>query len=327
LSKQPSNPRGPEVSPAIAGTIRSLAVDQVTAEVVGALAARGVVCILLKGPVLARWLYGDGTPRGYVDSDLLIAPEDRGAAELVMGALGFAKRLDDADTPGWRQAAHHWTRGRDGANVDLHRTLMGVGVADQELWRALGEETEAMAVSGTDMLVLSAPARALHLALHAAQHGVRGGKHLRDLERGLELIEPELWAAAARLAERLRATPAFAGGLRLTEAGAAVAERLALPHERSVQEALLAGIPVAGALGWNDLARTAGIRARLRFVARKLVPTRRFMRAWSPLARRGPLGLAAAYVWRPIWLLRSAAPGFVAWRRAGADGRRARRRP
>ena len=40
------------------------------------------------------------------------------------------------------------------------------------------------------------------------------------------------------------------------------------------------------------------------------------MRWWSPLARRGRLGLALAYPWRIAYLLRQTGPGIRAWRKA-----------
>ena len=70
------------------------------------------------------------------------------------------------------------------------------------------------------------------------------------------------------------------------------------------------------AAGFEALAATPGLFAKLRLVAHEMVPTRAFMRWWSPLARRGPLGLAAAYLWRPIWFVGHAPAGLRAWRRA-----------
>jgi Uncharacterised nucleotidyltransferase len=68
---------------------RSLYVDVVTADVTKELRARGVRSILLKGPAVAGWLYRDGTPRPYADTDLLIAPSNLAAAKVVLEDLGF----------------------------------------------------------------------------------------------------------------------------------------------------------------------------------------------------------------------------------------------
>jgi hypothetical protein len=297
-------------------TVRSLEIDRVTAEAMEALRTHGAACLLLKGPVFARWLYRDGSPRPYVDTDVLVRPSDFPVAQRALRAIGFSPRLDDTDTPGWRQVAHHWVRAGDDANVDLHRTLVGVEASDQELWDAFSADTEPFVVSGSEVRTPGLPARAFHIALHAAQHGTRPGKPLDDLERGLSLIEPEVWASARSLAARLSATGAFATGLRLSPEGRRVAGELGLPDERSVETALLAGEPVPGALGWHYLLSARGIRARLRIVVRKIFPTPRFMRAWSPIARRGPAGLAAAYGLRLAWVAGRLVPGFLAWWRA-----------
>jgi hypothetical protein len=301
--------------------VRSLEVDGVTAEVLGALRERGTQCVLLKGPVLVGWLYGDGASRPYVDTDILVSPRGFPEAQRALEAIGFSAHVDDSDTPGWRQVAHHWLRVADGANVDLHRTIVGVGVSDAELWDVLSADTEPIEFRGRDARTLAPAGRALHIALHAAQHGTRGGKHLSDLERALEQIDPSVWIAARALAERLSATGAFATGLRLSEPGRRLADRLALPAERSVETTLLAGERVDGALGWHYLASADGLGARLHIAARKAFPTPRFMRTWTPLARRGVLGLAAAYVVRVGWVLGRVVPGFVAWQRARRDSR------
>ena len=70
------------------------------------------------------------------------------------------------------------------------------------------------------------------------------------------------------------------------------------------------------ALGFDRFARLPGVQAKLAFAARKLVPPPAWMRSCVPLARRGRLGLAAAYLWRPISLVARLGPGWRAWRRA-----------
>jgi hypothetical protein len=301
--------------------VRTLEVDRVTAEVLDALRSAEAECLLLKGPVHASWLYRDGSPRPYVDTDILVSPHDFPVAQRALAGIGFSTHVDDSDTPGWRQVAHHWTRDADGANVDLHRTLVGVGVGDAELWEALSTDTEPFRIRGREVSTLGLPARALQIALHAAQHGIRTGKHLQDLERALELTEPEVWTSARALAERLSAIGPFATGLRLCEAGRRLAGELRLPEDRSVETTLLAGTPVGGAMGWHYLTSARGFGLRLHIIARKVVPTRRFMRARSSLARRGPAGLAAAYVARLGWVLRRIVPGFRAWRKARKGSR------
>jgi putative nucleotidyltransferase-like protein len=284
-------------------------VDARTADVVCELRARGVRPILLKGPAIASWLDGENSHRVYVDTDLLVAPSQLSMAERYLSEAGFTKTLEDADTPGGRPPGHFWVRGADGTAVDLHRTLLGVGVAPAKLWQVLSESTELMRVAGVDVEVLSTEARALHLALHAAQHGPAVRKPLDDLERALLVLDFGTWAAAASLAERLDATGAFAMGLSFQPRGKRLVADLPLPRQRPVEVALCA-------LRLEQVASAPGVLAKVAIVARKIFPTRRFMRHWFPRAALGPGWMAAGYLWRPVWLLLESRWAVVAWRRA-----------
>ena len=42
---------------------------------------------------------------------------------------------------------------------------------------------------------------------------------------------------------------------------------------------------------------------KLTTVTGELFPQPEYMRWWSPLARRGKLGLTIAYIWRPLWAI------------------------
>ncbi len=59
---------------------------------------------------------------------------------------------------------------------------------------------------------------------------------------------------------------------------------------------------------------------QLRRVVRVMLPTPAFLRWWTPLARRGPLGLPAAYVWRYIHLARTLPAGLASFQRARKSG-------
>jgi hypothetical protein len=309
-------PREPGASADLLAIGLSLQLDAVTAEVVTALRATGIESVLLRGPAIARWLYEDANARSYVDVDLLVPPGDIEHAEQVLGGLGFSDYTVEGvlahDRPTY---AHTWLR-RDGAAVDLHYALLGVRLEPARIWDVLAAETEMIAVLGTEVRVASPPGRALVVALHAAHHGVGVGQPLDDLARALELLPAGLWEKASSLAARLDAQVAFATGLRLLEPGREVAHTLGLPPTSSTETTLRASTPPPMALGFEWLATTRGLRGKAGLVARKIVPAPRFMRAWSPLARRSSAGLAAAYGWRLLWLARHAGPGFLAWRRA-----------
>jgi hypothetical protein len=307
----------PKVSRAAVIVAGNLRVDCVTAEVLRAFGGGGVQTLLVKGPSVVRWLYGPGDPRSYVDCDLLVRPADLTAAEHVLASQGFRPTVDERKMPTWwREHAVGWVRARDGAVVDLHHTLPGVGVDPDQVWLALSAEVDAIDVAGFPATTLTIPGRALHLALHAAQHGVGWPNVIADLERALECADEAVWRAAADLAVALDAVPAFATGLRMTAEGRKLATALDLPADRPVEVALRASTPPPVALGFDQLARAENWRARLEIIYHKVVPPATFIRAWSPLARRGRLGLVLAYGWRPLWLLRRAPAGFRAWRAA-----------
>jgi hypothetical protein len=303
---------------------RTLATDRVTAEVSSAFRAAGIRSILLKGPALARWLYDDGALRTYLDCDLLVSPEAFSGAERILMGLGFQREGLDTIPHDWPKHARTWYR-EGGGNVDLHRTLVGVGVPDVELWQILSSKTETMKVGGVTVEVLDLPGRALVVALHAAKDGTRKGKVRHDLGHALERVETGIWREASRLASRLGALPAFGAGLRLLPPGQHLARELDLPTEVPMEAALRSrGAAPPFAVGIEWLARAPGFRGKLALVGRKLVPPPAFMRSWTPLARRGLLGLAAAYVWRPFWVAWHLVPALAAWRRAKRETRRSR---
>lgn len=302
----------------------NLTVDATAMEVVAALGAASVTCILLKGPPLAEWLYGPDSARFSVDVDLLVSPTELAHAETVLEALGYsplAPHVRASDRPRY---ARVWGRESGGANVDLHTTLAGIGLPAREAWSVLSGETEEVAVGRVRARVLDPAARALHVVLHAAKHGVQHSKPLADLERALEILPFELWQEAAVLAVRLDAVPAFSTGFALVPGGDGLSADLGLSGTSSVEVALRAQTPPPLALGVEWFSRLPGPRAKARFVAGKIFPPPAFMRRWSPLARRGRLGLVAAYVYRPLWLLLKLGPAVAGWRRAKRASARAR---
>ena len=301
--------------------ILGLAIDRATAEAVVALRDAGVSSIVLKGPSFDAWLYEAGEPRLYGDIDLLIPQRDGQRAGQVLEALGYLQR-SEREPEGVVNHATVWVRPEDRMHVDLHRTLGGVEARDIDPWAVLAADTESMQVGGTDVEILSEPARALHVALHAAVPGPNSKKTLIDLSRALERLPIATWEAAGGLAGRLGAQAAFAAGLGRLPAGADLAERLALTPERSVEAALLADSAPYSAWTVDRLSKANGLRAKLRIILPRLFPKPEFMRVWYPVARRGRAGLVLSYLQRLAWFFRAAPPALRAWRRASRQARR-----
>lgn len=295
---------------------QNLAIDAISIVVVGAFQAEGVRCIVLKGPALTDWLYGPASDRSSEDVDLLVAPKTVPSAEDALRGLGYMPLMPAVHPSDRPRYARAWHRGAGTVNVDLHTTLVGIRVPPDEAWRVLAAETQDVTVGRMRMQVLSPGAQALHLALHAAKHGRHPERPRRDLERALETLLPEVWREAAALAVRLDAVPAFAAGLSFVPEGEALVARLGFVGTTSLDAALRKQGAPALSLGVAWLAEVPGIRAKTRFVLGKVAPTPDYMRSWHPLARRGHLGLLAAYAYRPIWLLLKLGPALAAWRRA-----------
>jgi Uncharacterised nucleotidyltransferase len=294
-----------------------LKLDSAAAEVVGRLDEAGIASVLLKGSALAERLYDASEVRSHDDIDLLVAAADAEAAGEVLRRAGFAYAADDA-------YAQDWIRAADGVTVDVHVTFLGVGVAPAGVWAVLAPHTTTVSVGGSELTVFDDPALALHVALHAAQHGPKAGKALDDLRRAAERIDVGSWQRAEQLARRLDAVPALSAGLRLVPEGEEIAHRLGLPVASLADVMLRASSPPPTTFGLQRLLGTHGVRGKLRFLAHEIAPSPTFMRAVYPIAQRGPVGLAAAYAWRPFWLAWHAVPAARAWRRAERESRRVR---
>lgn len=299
-------------SPEFEAIVRTLRIDGITAEVVQAFEAAGIRSILLKGPALARWLYDEGAMRPYADCDLLVQPDSFQAAESILVAMGFEREGLDSILDDWPKHARTWKR-PDGSTIDLHVTLVGIGVAPRRAWDILTEKTENMRVAGVDVEVLSPAARTVLIALNAAKDAARVGKVRHDLGHALDRLPLDLWKEAQALAARLEATGAFAAGLRRIPEGEKLADQLDLSYDTPSVIALRDHPPPPLAAGLHWLLGTPGWKGKFGVVLRKVVPPASFLRAWTPIARRGRLGLALAYVWRPVWLLWRAGPAFAAW--------------
>ena len=282
-------------------TARSLALDQVASEVSAALEARNVRVILLKGAAIANWLYDDGAVRPYNDVDLLVAPADRARSEGALRELGFTPKLQGVSPIEETPYGRVWLRG--GTALDFHASIRDIGLAPNKAWELLVEGTEVMEVGGRRLEVLGPPARALHVALHAAQHGLNEPKPRQDLARALSELPIDTWREAADLARRLDAAAAMAAGLRLDPEGQLLADALDLPKRIPLGLALRAGKASRMDLSLSRVLAADGLVAKVRLVATGLVPTPARLRYLSPLARSGPLGLALAYLGRPVALL------------------------
>jgi hypothetical protein len=309
---EPIHPHSPSVSTAL----WNIRIDAAIVEVVESFDGAGIRSIVLKGPALAE-LYPERAGRTYVDGDIWVAPGQLVAAGGILSALGFVPKIDESRLPDWwLEHASSWRRESDRAAIDLHRNLQGVRADPQVVWDRLWEQRNSFEVHRHRVFRLSDPARMLYVVLHAAHDGPAGSRALVHLDRALAHTGEETWRHAAALARELDAVDAFGAGLRLLPDGAALAQRLDLPTNNSVDAALKAVSAPPVALGFAQLASASSWWTRLRIAALKFFPPPGFIRHWWPPAARNSRMLAVGYLYRPVWLLRRAPAGWRAWRSA-----------
>jgi hypothetical protein len=171
----------------VASAASRLRLDAATSQVLELFAALGVQAALLKGASLVGWIY-PGDSAHYTDADILIRPGDEEVASEGLRSIGFEPDMDDRAMPEWwREHGSEWSRAQDGVSVDLHRWIVGIGVAPDVAWPLLTAELERKVVGGKPVPMLGARARLVHVVLHAAQHGREGagGKAILHMQRAL----------------------------------------------------------------------------------------------------------------------------------------------
>lgn len=90
----------------------------------GLFAEAGIGSIFLKGPLLARRFYGDTAARAIADIDILVRPEDIGAAEKLLTAAGFSLVSGFFLGRGLSSYfAHHFEYRKDALCLELHWLL------------------------------------------------------------------------------------------------------------------------------------------------------------------------------------------------------------
>lgn len=294
---------------------KALFLDRAAAEAVAALDASGVESIFLKGAAIATWLYHPGEVRSYADVDLLVSARDYERATVVLCVLGYVHLLAGAH-PGEVGPKERELLRPDGAKIDLHLGFVGVAGDDQRCWDILRRRVEPFVLAGANLRILDVPARAMHLALHAAQNGPIDVKALEDLRRGLQKLDESVWCEAAGIAQEIGATEAFRAGIRLLPGGEPLADRLALPRTMSVEMAIRVRSATQDAIFFERLRNASGLSGKVRMGMRKLFPTAVYLRANSRLANRGATGLLLKRMAHPFEILWRFGPAFVAWLRA-----------
>ena len=286
--------------------------DQTALAVLNGFEAAGVRSLLLKGPVLSRVLYTAEEYRSYLDIDVLVPPGDLAAAHETLTALGYRTGnenlgIDDvggvAHSEIWAQRGTDWPLW-----VDLHHRLTGCTAPGDVVWAALWAGRSSIDFHGRETAIPGKSGIALHVAIHAAQHGPADTKAIADLARAVERCPLATWRSAASLAEKVGGVEELGAGLRLLPAGAGLAEQLSLPSSPQRDwEIRHREFRPRGMFHLQALSDAGGVRERMNVLRRSLLPTGAWIRSEFPWAARSRLLLLAAYACHitraPLWAL------------------------
>ncbi|WP_233569745.1 nucleotidyltransferase domain-containing protein [Falsibacillus albus] len=159
-------------------------------EAVGKIFAENDIPMLhLKGPMLAKKLYGDLSLRTSGDLDILIPIKDLGIAEKLLVAEGYRKDeyimtvLND-----WKWRHHHFTyvHPQKQVKIEIHWRLNpgpGLEPAFKELW----ERRETEVIGGLPVHTLGVEDLFVFLISHGSRHGWSRLRWLLDIHQMLKL--------------------------------------------------------------------------------------------------------------------------------------------
>ena len=261
----------------------TLRTDLAAAEVFAELGPGGLEAVLVRGPAIARRLYGPGE-RQYGDADLLVPDRSRPAVEQVLSGLGYAPYA-----PAGR--ARPWRRPSDGAVVDVHVSLWGAA-RGPAVWNAFAARREPMLLGPVEVAVPDLAATALVVVLHASQHGALASHVRVDLTRALDRFDRDTWKGALACARECGALTAFRQGLTMLPAGRDLLAGLGLTPLETRQSALRRrGVELP-----TYLFESLTLRERLTLIGSRLLPSRSELAAYvEPRAATSTRWLVAAH--------------------------------
>ena len=163
---------------------------------------------MLKGPVLAPWLYPGAAFRPYGDIDLQVPEQHFDAAVHVLEQCGLTEQAFAAEVARQEHAGHVHAGAafhrvffaNDGMTVvELHADALQLGMqlaAENDRW-----ERAVPAANVPGALMLSAADQLVHLAVHAQKHGFDRLIWLKDLDLLVRQHAGALdWAQAVSIA-------------------------------------------------------------------------------------------------------------------------------
>ena len=274
--------------------------------IIQALEQAGIRTLVLKGTLLAHTVYPEPRQRLRGDTDLLVAPADRGAAEETLRSLGMAPTSTITAKTSHTQDQWHGQLDAGQAIIDLHWQVINHPAFDnlfefEQLW----QRRQPFQLDGARVAGLSPIDALLHAVVHYfAHHGDehRPAQWLLDMDL--------LWAGLSQKQREELVDRAAAEGL-----SGLVAEALERTRERfstGMDDETLQKLRAAGKGEWRTklinlegqpirrilfTARAAGgWQARAGYFRKLIVPSREYMQHKYPNGSR--LGLGGLYLRR-----------------------------
>ncbi|MFF2481816.1 nucleotidyltransferase family protein [Paenibacillus sp. NPDC058071] len=211
-----------------------------TSRVCSALAGQGIRSLMLKGPVLAKLLYGDLSGRTSSDLDMLVPKEQLAETEQALVELGYRLHQESGELlNNLERKTHHHSYIHDGKDIEieLHWRLNPDTVSEpafDELWA--GKQRSDL---GKEVYTLGNEDLYLYLVLHGTRHGWSCLRWLIDIDRLLAL--PLDWAVLNNKLRRFKSVHLGGAAVVLTASLLGTkAPAEAAAGERSVRIAQLA---------------------------------------------------------------------------------------
>ncbi|GAA0283260.1 nucleotidyltransferase family protein [Alteraurantiacibacter aestuarii] len=186
--------------------MQALAIAREGRKLIELLASHGIEAIMLKGPVLSQYLYGDPGMRQSIDLDLMVDWENFAAARKLLGEQDFA--LVGTEPPWGERRMDLWRLG--GKDVTLIRHGRGLRVELHHRLKTpeallpgftIARATNAVSLAGTQFRTFTRKDLFVYLAVHEATtlwHRLKWLADLRALLVGCSVAEIEQMVDHAR---------------------------------------------------------------------------------------------------------------------------------
>ncbi|WP_444685143.1 nucleotidyltransferase domain-containing protein [Alkalicoccus luteus] len=146
---------------------------------------RGVELLMLKGPALASFLYGDTGQRMTSDIDMLVPPEALDMAACLLRSEGYEENCYFSTVlPDWKWRHHHRTfyHSHTDVKVELHWRLHP-GPGKEPAFRELADRSQTEKLGGVPVPVLGNEDLFSFLSVHGARHGWSRLRWLYDIHQ------------------------------------------------------------------------------------------------------------------------------------------------